>query len=88
MYKKKKPRTKFKHKVEFSNIFLKIDIQHFNLGTYGEGYVSPVKEEAVGQDHLLICTTLVTFWGKKKKEHDEVYQTSCHCTGVGRVFFT
>lgn len=62
--------------------FLTNDIQHFNLGTYGEGHVSPVEEKAVGQDHLLICTNSVTFW-KKNKEHDAVNQTGCHCTGEG-----
>lgn len=46
--------------------------------------MSPVKEEAVGQDHLLVCTDPVTFWGKG---HDAVYQTSCHCTGGERFSF-
>lgn len=43
-------------------------IQHFNLGTYGEGWWSPVEEKAVGQDHLLICTNSNNLPKKNKEQ--------------------
>lgn len=47
--------------------------------------MSPVKEEAVGQDHLLYTSLQSPSGEKKKRGHNAVYQTSCHSLG-GEMF--